>query len=86
MGIMKVAAGEESPAFLDETRRQFPADRPQAKLDEIPRWDALVVSDADGALVSSLENRARGARLKQPSLFLGEYRINCTEVHPQYAP
>lgn len=51
-------------------------------LDEIPSWPAIVTSDG-GGVVEQLRMRARGAREGNPSLFMQDYRINCTgELSP----
>ena len=53
-----------------------------AVLDEIPSWPALVASDG-GGVVSQLRLRADAARQNNPSLFMQDYKINCTgELSP----
>lgn len=53
-----------------------------AMLEEIPSWPAIVVSDG-GGVVEQLRVRADGARRNDPSLFMQDYRINCTgELSP----
>ncbi|MGI8515844.1 MAG: hypothetical protein ACR2NT_12100 [Acidimicrobiia bacterium] len=49
----------------------------QEVLDAIPTWPAVVAVDG-GGVADALQNRANGARTGDPSLFIDEYRINCT--------
>lgn len=49
----------------------------QEILDAIPTWPAIVAVDG-GGMANAMQTRADGARAADPSLFIDEYRINCT--------
>lgn len=53
-----------------------------AMLEKISSWPAIVASDG-GGVVAQLRLRAEGARRNDPSLFMQDYRVNCTgELSP----
>lgn len=49
----------------------------QVVLDGIPTWPAVLAVDG-GGVADALQNRANGARAGDPSLFIDEYKVNCT--------
>jgi hypothetical protein len=80
--LSEVAACEWTGHWLDGHARGDRAQMAAAQqvLDQIPSWPAIVGNDGDGGVVTFLRRRAEGARAGDPSRFIDEYTVNCTDV------